>query len=58
MDELQRFRIEHADPLLDPDKVKKLAEEHDRVAQHAKGGRYGRGENWGYLKYLKDETVE
>lgn len=58
MDELQQFRAEHGDPLLDPDKLKKLAEEHDHVAQHAKGGRYGRGESWGYLKYLQDETVE
>ncbi len=55
-DELQRFRTEHSDPLLDPDRLRKLAEEHDHVAQHVKGGRYGRGENWGYLKYLRDDT--
>lgn len=56
--ELQRFRRKHGDPLLDPDKLKKLAEEHDRVAQHAKGGRYGRGETWNYLKYLQEEKAE
>jgi len=58
MDELRRFRKEHGDPLLDPDKLKKLAEEHDPVTQHVKGGRYGRGETWNYLKYLQEKTAE
>ena len=58
MDELQRFRKKHADQLLDPDKLKKLADEHDHVARHVKGGRYGRGETWNYLEYLREEAAE
>lgn len=53
LNELDRFRNLHRDPLLDPEKLKKLAAEHDYVATKVKGGRYGRGKNWEYLQYLR-----
>jgi N-sulfoglucosamine sulfohydrolase len=54
LDELRRFRHEHNDPLLDPAKLEKLAAEHDHVATNEKGGRYGKGQSWKYLEYLRD----
>ena len=53
--ELARFRKEHRDPLLDRGKLDKLAEEHDHVNRNVKGGRYGKGDNWGYLQYLSTD---
>jgi N-sulfoglucosamine sulfohydrolase len=53
LDELRRFRHEHDDPLLDPAKLEKLSAEHDHVAENDKGGRYGKGQSWKYLEYLK-----
>ena len=52
--ELQRFRQRHGDPLLDTDKLNQLAAEHKKVATTVKGGRYGRGQKWSYLKYLQE----
>ena len=54
LNELQRFRQSFDDPLLDASKLKKLAAEHDHVAEQKKNGRYGKGEEWQYLRYLQD----
>jgi N-sulfoglucosamine sulfohydrolase len=53
LDELRRFRQQHNDPLLDPQKLRKLAEEHEYVATQLKGGRYGPKQQWEYLRYLQ-----
>jgi len=50
--ELERFRREHADPLLDHTTLQKLEAEHAQVAKEKPRGRYGRGESWNYLDYL------
>jgi hypothetical protein len=47
----------HGDPLLVADKLQKLAAEHQYVAKNLKGGRYGRAQNWQYLKYLRDRRA-
>lgn len=54
LDELERFRMLHGDPLVDPEKLRALAEEHDHVASEVKGGRYGKQQSWRYLKYLQE----
>lgn len=51
--ELKAFREKHSDPLLNADKLKRLAEEHDHVAKHLKNGRYGAGQSWKYQTYLR-----
>jgi len=61
LDELQRFREQRHDPLLDPEKLKKLAAEHEYVAAKVEGGRYGHRQSWKYPTYLQaagnDETA-
>ena len=51
--ELNDFRVRHGDPLLDPEKLSRLAAEHDHVHKDLPDGRYGAGQHWRYLKYLK-----
>ncbi|MCC9609157.1 sulfatase-like hydrolase/transferase [Blastopirellula sp. JC732] len=51
--QLQTFRLQHDDPLLSPAALKRLAEEHDRVVQKRKNGKYAVGESWEYQNYLQ-----
>ena len=53
MDELQRFREKHNDPLLHPSKLDQLGREHDYVAKNMKGRRYGKQQFWKYREYLQ-----
>ncbi len=49
---LQQFRQVNRDPLLNPDNLKLLADEHDRVNETKPRGRYSRDQQWRYLNYL------
>ncbi len=53
MAELQHFREQHKDPLLNAEKLRQLEAEHDYVASATKRGRYGEGQSWKYLDYLQ-----
>ena len=54
--ELQRFREQYHDPLLDPDKLQQLAEEHRVVAEELPRGRYSAGQQWRYPQYLQNRA--
>jgi len=54
--ELRKFRKGFRDPLLDSDKLRRLAAEHDDVAMNLKRGRYGPRQSWRYLKYLLEKS--
>ncbi len=56
MRQLQAFRRELRDPLLDAKNLRQLAAEHDHVAKKLKRGRYGPRQSWRYLKYLLEPT--
>ena len=55
LEALRDHRIALRDPLLDPARLRELAEEHDEVSKTKRRGRYGAGENWRYLDYLQEE---
>ena len=55
--ELQSFRERYNDPLLDTERLNKLAAEHDYVAANLHRGRYAKGERWKYLDYLYGDDV-
>ncbi len=50
------FRQHHGDPLLAPDTLVQLSDEHDHVANNLRGGRYGKGQAWNYQSYLVDQS--
>ena len=54
--ELQRFREQYRDPLLDPEKLQQLAEEHRVVAEELPRGRYSAGQQWRYQQYLQNRA--
>jgi len=50
--ELEQFRQRYDDPLLDPDKLVLLANEHDQIHAIRQGGRLGKEASWQYIYYL------
>lgn len=55
--ELEEFRRTHHDPLLDQQRLLRLAEEHDHIHNELPGGRLAKGQSWQYLDYLRPVDV-